>query len=38
MSNMDMFKNITVSTQRICNANEAPLQIDSALTAALTHR
>ena len=33
-----MFRPITVSAERITNASQAPHQIDSALTAMLTHR
>jgi indolepyruvate decarboxylase len=38
MSNFEVFRNYTVSAQRISNALEAPLKIDSALTAALSYR
>jgi TPP-dependent 2-oxoacid decarboxylase len=38
LSNFDIFRTFTCSAQRISNANEAPLQIDAALTAALTYR
>ena len=38
LSNLDVFRNFTASAQRISNASEAPLQIDTALTAALTYR
>ena len=37
-TNLDIFRKFTVSAQRITNALEAPLQIDAALTACITHR
>ena len=37
-SNIDVFRNYTVSAQRVTNAIEAPYQIDAALLASITHR
>jgi indolepyruvate decarboxylase len=34
---IDMFRGVTVAAERITNARQAPFQIDSALTAMLTH-
>jgi indolepyruvate decarboxylase len=36
LSNLDVFRNVTVAAERISNANEAPYQIDAALTACIT--
>ncbi|WP_043390164.1 alpha-keto acid decarboxylase family protein [Archangium violaceum] len=37
-SNLNVYRQVAVSAQRIVNANEAPSQIDAALTACITHR
>lgn len=36
-SNLNVYRQVAVSAQRIVNANEAPSQIDAALTACITH-
>jgi indolepyruvate decarboxylase len=36
LSNIDVFRRITVAAERICNAVEAPAQIDAALTACVS--
>lgn len=37
-SNIDVFRSVTAAAEQISNANEAPLQIDAALTACMTRR
>ena len=37
-SNIDVFRSVTAAAERISNANEAPLQIDAALSACITRR
>ena len=37
-SNIDLFRRWTITAEMINNAVEAPLQIDRALTAAITHK
>lgn len=36
-SNLDVFRRIAASSERLINAGEAPYQIDAALTACVTH-
>jgi indolepyruvate decarboxylase len=36
-SNLDVFRRIAVTSERLINAGEAPYQIDAALTACVTH-
>jgi indolepyruvate decarboxylase len=37
-SNIDVFRKVTVAAERIVNANEAPLQIDTVLAACIIHK
>lgn len=36
-SNLDVYRRVAVTSERIINAGEAPYQIDAALTACVTH-